>query len=113
MLQVTEGPEPSASSPAESGEGIVGALMMVMQKRSKAQQLKGCSSSPRPGEWPNDDVMKVMRYAAIPVAQCVSAICQPACCLLSVHSLRLIFHYPILKYSNETLSTDVNILVNC
>ncbi|XP_019720638.1 WASP actin nucleation promoting factor b isoform X1 [Hippocampus comes] len=36
LRNVSECPEPSASSPAESGEGIVGALMMVMQKRSKA-----------------------------------------------------------------------------
>nr|XP_061803356.1 actin nucleation-promoting factor WAS-like [Nerophis lumbriciformis] len=36
LRNVTESQDQSMSSPAESGEGIVGALMMVMQKRSKA-----------------------------------------------------------------------------
>ncbi|XP_029993704.1 WASP actin nucleation promoting factor b isoform X2 [Sphaeramia orbicularis] len=35
LRNVTECPEPATPTPPESGEGIVGALMMVMQKRSK------------------------------------------------------------------------------
>ncbi|KAF7662775.1 hypothetical protein LDENG_00227840 [Lucifuga dentata] len=35
LRNVTECPDPSPPVPAASGEGIVGALMMVMQKRSK------------------------------------------------------------------------------
>ncbi|KAM7405086.1 hypothetical protein PAMP_012371 [Pampus punctatissimus] len=35
LRNVTESPDPGPATPPESGEGIVGALMMVMQKRSK------------------------------------------------------------------------------
>lgn len=35
LRNVTDSPDVAAPTPPESGEGIVGALMMVMQKRSK------------------------------------------------------------------------------
>lgn len=35
LRKVTDDPNPAPPASAESGEGIVGALMMVMQKRSK------------------------------------------------------------------------------
>lgn len=35
LRNVTDTPDAAPSTPTESGEGIVGALMMVMQKRSK------------------------------------------------------------------------------
>lgn len=38
---MTETPELSPSTPTESGEGIVGALMLVMQKRSKVIHSSG------------------------------------------------------------------------
>lgn len=41
VLQVTENPDPPPPASAESGEGIVGALMMVMQKRSKVIHSSG------------------------------------------------------------------------
>lgn len=35
LRNVTENPDPAPSTPPASSEGIVGALMSVMQKRSK------------------------------------------------------------------------------
>lgn len=40
-LQVTESPDPHPPPQDEGGEGIVGALMMVMQKRSKVIHSSG------------------------------------------------------------------------
>uniref|UniRef100_A0A3P8X2I6 WASP actin nucleation promoting factor n=1 Tax=Cynoglossus semilaevis TaxID=244447 RepID=A0A3P8X2I6_CYNSE len=37
LRNVTDSPDSAAPTPTDSGEGIVGALMMVMQKRSKSQ----------------------------------------------------------------------------
>lgn len=39
--QVTASSDPPPSAAADSGEGIVGALMMVMQKRSKVIHSSG------------------------------------------------------------------------
>lgn len=41
VLQVTDTPDSAPPTPTESGEGIVGALMMVMQKRSKVIHSSG------------------------------------------------------------------------
>lgn len=38
---MTDSPDVAAPTPPESGEGIVGALMMVMQKRSKVIHSSG------------------------------------------------------------------------
>lgn len=39
--QVTASPDPPPSAALDTGEGIVGALMMVMQKRSKVIHSSG------------------------------------------------------------------------
>lgn len=41
LLKVIDTPDAAPSTPPESGEGIVGALMMVMQKRSKVIHSSG------------------------------------------------------------------------
>lgn len=48
VLQVTDTPDAAPPTPPESGEGIVGALMMVMQKRSKVIHSSGKSHSWHP-----------------------------------------------------------------
>lgn len=47
LLQVTDIPDAAPAGPAEGSEGIVGALMMVMHKRSKVIHSSGkfCSYS--------------------------------------------------------------------
>lgn len=41
VLQVSDTPKAAQPAPAEASEGIVGALMMVMQKRSKVIHSSG------------------------------------------------------------------------
>lgn len=41
VLQVTDHPDAAPPAPAEPSEGIVGALMMAMQKRSKVIHSSG------------------------------------------------------------------------
>lgn len=45
VLQVTDIPDAAPPAPAEPSEGIVGALMMVMNKRSKVIHSSGEFSS--------------------------------------------------------------------